>query len=70
VVDKTGIAGSFDIHLAGFGPPPPPGAAEDPGLDSVGLVTRALQMLGMRLEAAKAPATVIVVDHVERPAAN
>ena len=70
VLDKTGIAGAFDIHLAGFGPPPPPGAAQDPGLDAMGVVTNALQMLGMRLEATKSAATVLVVDHVERPADN
>jgi len=36
----------------------------------MGVVTNALQMLGMRLEATKSAATVLVVDHVERPADN
>jgi len=85
VIDKTGIAGAFDIHLdlsradLGFGlrgrspaptladaPASPIGAASDPG----GTLNDALHKIGLKLEPAKGRYDVLVIDHVERPAAN
>ncbi|HTS24388.1 MAG TPA: TIGR03435 family protein [Bryobacteraceae bacterium] len=71
VIDKTGISGAFDLHLAGFSFPPPPGAPEDPAApDPLDVAVSALQTLGLRLEAAKGTADFIVIDHVERPSEN
>ena len=62
VVDRTGIAGEFDITLEW---------AFDQGADNGPSIGTALQeQLGLRLEAQKGAVEVLVVDHVERPSAN
>lgn len=77
VVDKTGFTGMFDVHLeftpdvslAGV-PPLPPGSAA-PEEDPRGSIFTAIQeQLGLKLESAKGPVDVIVIDSVERPSAN
>jgi uncharacterized protein (TIGR03435 family) len=71
VVDKTEISGAFDLHLAGFSFPPPPGAPRDADSpDPLEIVASALQKLGLKLESAKSSAEFLVVDHVERPSEN
>jgi uncharacterized protein (TIGR03435 family) len=84
VIDKTGVSGTFDIHLdwsngdqpSGPAPPPlppPPGVPPAPGPD-LGEVTAnirtALQKLGLKLEPAQGPGDFLVIDHVERPSEN
>ena len=73
VSDRTGFSGVFDVTMdflpddATTGlPPPPPGANPPAGLSIFG----ALQQLGLRLEATRAPVEVLVIDHVDRPSAN
>jgi uncharacterized protein (TIGR03435 family) len=62
VLDRTGIAGEFDITLEW---------AFDPGADNGPSIGTALQeQLGLKLEAQKGAVEVLVVDHVERPSAN
>jgi uncharacterized protein (TIGR03435 family) len=77
VIDKTGLAGMYDFTLK-FAPESagapgllrflPPGAnppAADPNAPSL---TAALQeQLGLRLEGARGPVDVVVVDRFERP---
>ncbi len=85
VVDKTQLAGVFDIALQwnpfeGKTPPaddsPRPPAAESrdgprPAPDSLpGLVPALQQQVGLRLESRKAPVEIYVIDRVERPAGN
>lgn len=76
VVDKTGMAGTFDFTLKwtpdesqfngmGFRVPVPDGAAPLPGL-----FTAIQEQLGLKLEPQKIPAEVLVIDHVERPSEN
>jgi len=77
VVDQTGIAGSFDFELKwtpdesqfrGMGirvPLPTDGTTALPGL-----FTAIQEQLGLKLEARKIPAEVLVIDHVERPSEN
>ena len=76
VVDKTGIAGTFDFELKwapdesqfngmGFRVPVPDGTAPLPGL-----FTAIQEQLGLKLEPQKIPAEVLVIDHVERPSEN
>ena len=78
VIDKTGIAGKFNIRLE-FAPPPidpsrRPLAAErqaaagEPTAPS--LVTALQEQLGLKLEPARGPGEFIVIDHVERPSEN
>jgi uncharacterized protein (TIGR03435 family) len=75
VMDKTGFTGEFDLNLnytdealakspddpAGNGPPAEP---------NLSIVFTAMQQLGLKLEPAKGPVEVLVVDHAERPTAN
>lgn len=74
VLDKTGLSGKYDFDLewtaddTQFGgqlPTPLPDTPPKPDLFS------ALQeQLGLRLESARAPVDVIVIDGVERPSEN
>jgi uncharacterized protein (TIGR03435 family) len=82
VIDKTGLAGRFDFHLE-FAPdtaapglqrrgePVDPGAPALPADTGGPSIFTALQeQLGLKLSADKGPVEVIVIDHVEKPAAN
>jgi uncharacterized protein (TIGR03435 family) len=66
VVDKTGIAGAFPVHLT-FAPDDV--AAGAPTADSTGpsIFTAVQEQLGLKLESAKGPVEVLVIDHVEKP---
>lgn len=66
VVDKTGLPGKFDFYLKWSSDEAPLG---DPGA-APGLFTAIQEQLGLKLEPVKAPAEVLVVDHVERPSEN
>jgi uncharacterized protein (TIGR03435 family) len=63
VVDETGLKEAFDIHLE-FAP------NNAPDSDSPSIFTAVQEQLGLRLESAKGPVEVIVVDQVERPSEN
>ena len=76
VVDQTSLPGRYDFMLnwtpdefqfTNFGvkAPPPPENATNPDL-----FTALQQQLGLKLEATKAPAEILVIDHVEKPSAN
>lgn len=77
VVDQTGLTGRFDFTLnwtpddSQFGGM---GAKIPPSTDSADapppLYTAIQEQIGLKLEATKAPADVLVVDHVEQPSAN
>jgi uncharacterized protein (TIGR03435 family) len=79
VIDKTGIAGKFDIHLEfGIDAATPKflpggdlarfaGAASDSPVPSI---FTAIQLLGLKLEATKGPREFLVIDHMERPTEN
>lgn len=75
VIDKTGLTGLYDFALkfaptgratglfaALTGPPPPP---DDP--DSPGLSTAVQEQLGLKLESARGPVEVVVIDRLEKP---
>lgn len=76
VVDRTGLAGTFDISLRFRGPEPAPGAAAaglpaptaDP--DLVPIETAIQEQLGLKLQPIRESADVLVIDHIERPTAN
>jgi uncharacterized protein (TIGR03435 family) len=77
VVDQTGLEGRFDFTLnwtpdetqfGGLGikvPPPPDNAAAPPGL-----FTAVQEQLGLKLDAARTPVEVFVIDRVEKPSEN
>jgi uncharacterized protein (TIGR03435 family) len=82
VIDRTGIAGRFDIHLevtpADLQPKFVAGRAieQQPQLtaenaDAGPSISTALQQqLGLKLERGRGPVQVIIVDHIERPTDN
>jgi uncharacterized protein (TIGR03435 family) len=73
VIDNTGFTGLFDLQLEFVPddttpamPPPPPGSYTS----GVSIAQALQQQLGLRLESARGPVQVIVVDQAERPSAN
>lgn len=77
VVDQTGLTGKFDFLLR-WTPDDSQftqmGVRLQPNPDvpsaAPGLFTALQEELGLKLEPAKAPVDVLVIDHVERPSAN
>jgi uncharacterized protein (TIGR03435 family) len=76
VLDRTGLTGTYDIHveftpdalaagLAGMY-----GSPESPDQAPPSIITAIREQLGLRLESTKGPVDVLVIDHVERPTAN
>ena len=77
VIDRTGLAGRFDIQLQWT-----PGQGEspfDPGGNPVpaptdfsgpSIFTAIQEQLGLKLESTKGPVEVIVIDHAEKPSEN
>jgi len=77
VVDQTGLPGRYDFTLTwtpdetqfgGRGGQAPPPA--DPANAPPGLFTAIQEQLGLKLESAKAPVEVFVIDKLEKPTAN
>jgi bla regulator protein blaR1 len=73
VIDRTGLTGMFDFHLAFTPDEATPGiqasgdASDPPGPS----IFAALQeQLGLKLESGKGPMELLVIDHVERPSEN
>jgi uncharacterized protein (TIGR03435 family) len=71
VVDRTGLAGVFDIVLdysqdtgASFGP------ASAAGSDNPGIFTALEEQLGLKLQPGRGPVQVLVIDRIERPTEN
>jgi uncharacterized protein (TIGR03435 family) len=56
VLDKTGLTGHYVIRLE-----------SEPGED---ILTAVQEELGLKLEPAKAPAEILVIDHAEKPSEN
>ena len=76
VVDHTELQGRFDGKLvwnpdetqfAVFGPPPTPSTAPDAPPD---LYKAIQEQIGLKMDAAKTPVSVMVLDHVEKPSEN
>jgi uncharacterized protein (TIGR03435 family) len=66
VLDQTGLKGRYDFQLQWSTdeaqttqPDAPPG-----------LFTAIQEQIGLRLEPVKAPADVLVIDHIEKPSPN
>jgi len=59
VIDKTGIAGNYDINLSYA-----PAASTDSTLPSI--FTAVQEQLGLKLESQKVPQDFLVIDHIEK----
>jgi len=66
VVDQTGLADRYDFTLKWT----PDGAPADDPNAPPGIFVAIEEQLGLKLEAAKVPVDVLVIDHVERPSEN
>jgi uncharacterized protein (TIGR03435 family) len=75
VIDKTGLTGAYDFSLrfapepGAFGPfgAPPPGVLPPPDPDAPNLYTAVQEQLGLKLENARGPIEVVVIDRLEKP---
>ncbi len=78
VVDRTGLAGYYDVILTYTPDPaqlplaPPPPGIELPAIDPNGpsLFTAVQEQLGLKLVPATAPVDVVVIDRIEKPTEN
>jgi uncharacterized protein (TIGR03435 family) len=74
VVDKTGLAGRFAFTLV-WTPDRIPTEAPPPGVPPIdpngpSIFTALPEQLGLKLESAKGPVDVLIIDSVERPTAD
>ena len=77
VIDKTGYTAKFNLTLEWVpenltGGPNPDGAPQNPppGVNGPSLFSALQEQLGLKLENAKGPVDVLVIDHVEKPTGN
>jgi uncharacterized protein (TIGR03435 family) len=74
VVDKTGLKGFYDVKMtwtpdpALQGQPGPDAPPVDPSGPSI--FTAIQEQLGLKLDSAKGPVDVIVIDAVQKPTEN
>jgi uncharacterized protein (TIGR03435 family) len=69
VVDKTGLAGAFDIHLDLTSDDLSVSLANHTD-SQISAIFAAMPSLGLKIESAKGSGEFVVVDHVERPSEN
>ena len=82
IIDRTNLAGRFDIRLQ-WAPSPAEdlfgvpaeiidmnGVAVRPDPSGPSIFSAIQEQLGLKLESAKAPVEVLVIEHVEKPTAN
>ena len=74
VVDKTGLKGLYDVKLT-WTPDPAvqgPGGPDAPPADPSGpsIFTAIQEQLGLKLDAAKGPVEMIVIDSLQKPSEN
>jgi uncharacterized protein (TIGR03435 family) len=67
VVDRTGLTGTYDIQLEAT---PEFRINRDSGSEDVSIFTAVQEQLGLKLEPAKAPVQVLIIDHIESPTSN
>jgi uncharacterized protein (TIGR03435 family) len=74
VVDKTGIAGFFDVHVrwSAASSIAPGARSEVAGApdDSLSVFTALQEQLGLRLDPDIVETEILIVDHAERPSGN
>jgi uncharacterized protein (TIGR03435 family) len=69
VIDRTGLAGLFDVDVEGVEVKPagPFGPSYRPSNTKASIFTTVRSQLGMRLEPVNAPIEVLIIEHVARP---
>ena len=66
IIDKTGFTGAFNVDLIFAHEGAPPAAPGAPGMISAALQ----EQLGLKLESARGPVKVLVIDSVQKPSEN
>ena len=66
VFDKTGLTGKYDYKLEYA----PEDAQQDPDSNAATIYTAVQEQLGLKLESAKGPVEIFVIDHAEKPSGN
>jgi uncharacterized protein (TIGR03435 family) len=69
VLDQTGLIDRFDVELRWVADLGAPGSGA-PVSDAPSIFAAVEEQLGLKLESTKAPVSVVVIDHVERPTPN
>jgi uncharacterized protein (TIGR03435 family) len=62
VIDETGLQGTFDVTLEW--------SPDQTATDKPSIFTAVQEQLGLKLESAREPVDVLVIDHIERPSEN
>ena len=77
VRDQTGLTGKFDFKMewtpeqgGAVVPGERPEEANPPDISGPSIFTAIQQQLGLKLEPAKGPVDVVVIDRVEKPSVN
>ena len=71
VLDMTGLAGYFDVHLKWSPDLSTLGNTSAPAPDGApSIFTAVEEQLGLRLESGKAPIDVLVIDHIDHASVN
>ena len=70
VIDRTSIAGLFDLHLEFSGPEISAALSGDADNATPSVFTAVQEQLGMKLLPDKGPVEVLVIDHVQKPSPN
>jgi uncharacterized protein (TIGR03435 family) len=63
VLDRTGLAGSYDFHADYRND-------DDEHPDTTAMILACMREIGLKLEASKGPIETIVIEQVERPSGN
>jgi uncharacterized protein (TIGR03435 family) len=69
LIDKTNLSGSYDIKLQ-WNPNLTPGGDPSTSSDQPSIFTALQEQLGLKLESAKGPVRVLVIDNAQRPSEN
>ena len=77
VVDKTNLTGKYDIDLQWTpesalmeSAPPETGTPPLDDRTGVSIFTALPEQVGLKLESARGPVQILVIDHIERPSEN
>jgi uncharacterized protein (TIGR03435 family) len=71
ILDRTGLTGNYDFTLRWMPDNGTTAASDGAQADALPSIFTALQeQLGLKLESTKAPASVLVIDHLEKPSEN
>src|SRR5215471_3446391 len=74
VIDKTGLTGEYEMKLKwtpdDFQPPPLRPNGPPPDANNPSIFTAIQEQLGLKLESARGPVEVLVIDRLEKPTEN